>query len=251
MELYTLEHLLDLFEGYNTTRPINNLADGCVSFIRDQKVNYQFPKGLVDCWIICPKEFGLSSSSGSFKFFKVDYPEYHFTIFHNHKNRFRRRNVGAYIGRNTYVHDSAILGVEGVKVILHPETREIIPFKNIGELVIGNNVNIGALSIIHRGTMGDTVIGDNVQIGASCNIAHNSIIEKDTVFAVGVLTSGSVKIGKRCWLGTGSIIRNGVSICSDVVIGTGSVVVKDIVKPGIYIGNPARFLRDKPEDFNF
>lgn len=250
MEQYTLEHLLDLFDGYKLTRPINDLYDGCVSFIRDKSVLFN-PKNAFNCWILVPKGYGLSSSSGSFKFLSIDNPEYHFTLYHNYINRFRMRNKRPIVNNTCVIHETAVLGVEGLKVIIDPITKQKIQFRHIGEIVLGNDVEIGALSVVHRGTLSDTIIGNNTKIGAKCNIAHNNVIGDGCVFAVGVLTSGSVKIGNNCWFGTGSIISNGVTICDDVVVGAGAVVVKNITKSGIYVGNPARYLKPMPEGFNF
>ena len=57
--------------------------------------------------------------------------------------------------------------------------------------------------------------------------------------AIGVQICGRVRIGNLCFIGAGSIVLNNISICDGVVVGAGSVVVKDICDPGVYVGNTA------------
>ena len=141
----------------------------------------------------------------------VDNTEYVFTLFHNFVNE-RRILTPAKIGYNCDIHESVIMDVAGLKVVIGPN-NEKIQFKHTGCIKIGDNVEIGPNSIIHRGTMGETVIKDGVKMGAMTNIAHNCEIGENTVFAVGVILNGSVTIGSNCWVGSGALIRNGVSIC--------------------------------------
>ena len=246
-----LESLLKKFEIYKDTCPITNLRDGCVSFTRNKSYSKYVENTDKDVWIIASKEdWWLSDKiSSTVKCYFIDNPEYYFTLYHNfvHKNDIVSPPI---IGNNTIIHDTVVLNIEGLKVV-YGDNNKKIQFKHVGNIVIGNDVEIGALSVVHRGTMGSTVVRDGVKIGAKVNIAHNNDIGENTVIAVGVITNGSVKIGKNCWISSGVLIRNGVSICDDVVIGLGSVVIKDINSPGIYVGNPAKYLGPKKERWNF
>jgi acetyltransferase-like isoleucine patch superfamily enzyme len=85
-----------------------------------------------------------------------------------------------------------------------------------------------------------------VTIGEDCFIGHGVMTINDR-FQRGAPSSnredwGSIEIGDRVSIGSNSTLLP-VSICDDVVIGAGSVVTKDISKPGVYLGNPARFIR--------
>jgi acetyltransferase-like isoleucine patch superfamily enzyme len=90
-----------------------------------------------------------------------------------------------------------------------------------------------------------------VEIGSDCFVGHGVVFIND-VFAVGGPARGRrelwrpTTVGDRVSIGSNATILP-VNICSDVVIGAGAVVVRDIDKPGIYAGNPARRLRDMPE----
>ncbi len=112
------------------------------------------------------------------------------------------------------------------------------PFVEIqGDVVIGNNVKIQS----------HTFICEKVAIGNDCFISHGVMFINDT-FKIGKPAGGkkdlwkSTKIGDGVSIGTGSTLLP-VSITNNVVIGAGSVVTKNILKPGIYGGNPAKFIR--------
>ena len=86
------------------------------------------------------------------------------------------------------------------------------------------------------------VLGNNVLINAMAYIGHESFIDNSTIIGPNVTIAGNVIIGKDCYLGAGSTVKNHIKICDQVLVGCGSVVVKDIIFPGIYVGNPARLL---------
>lgn len=87
-----------------------------------------------------------------------------------------------------------------------------------------------------------------VTIGEDCFISHGAMFVNDAFKAGGPARGdktrwGSTRIGNRVSIGTHATILP-VSICDDVVIGAGAVVTRDIDRPGVYAGNPARRLRD-------
>lgn len=87
------------------------------------------------------------------------------------------------------------------------------------------------------------VVGDNCIINSGAVIEHESRIGHHCHISVGVLICGRVKIGNGCFVGAGSVIKDNVSVCSGVVIGAGGVVVKDILEPGTYVGNPVKRIK--------
>ena len=114
----------------------------------------------------------------------------------------------------------------------------------IGPFVeIQKNVKIGKNSRIQS----HTFVCELVTIGSHCFIAHGVMFVND-LFQIGGPARGDKNLWKSTFIGDHVSIGSGatilpVRICSHVVIGAGSVVTKDIDKPGIYVGNPARFLR--------
>jgi acetyltransferase-like isoleucine patch superfamily enzyme len=147
------------------------------------------------------------------------------------------------------LRDCAITDVEfGVGVTL---VRPV----NLYGCRIGDGVFIGPFVEIQRdATIGartrvqsHSFICELVTVGADCVIAHGVMFINDT-FATGRPARGdrnlwkSTRLGDRVFVGSNATILP-VEICSDVVIGAGAVVTRDIRKPGIYAGNPAKFLR--------
>jgi len=239
------------FEYYKGTCSINNLKPDCVTFIRKYEYveklrNITFPLAVIisnEC-----KYNSFNHIPDNVRFFYSKNVDFDFTMIHNSFQKVENPELNKFqISKQTHIHPTVIYDVEGIKVAFD-ESGKKAQFIHTGGVEIKDNVEIGPYTVIHRASMDMTIINEGCKIGAHCNIGHNNIIGEDTVMAAGVMLSGSIKIGKNCWLGTGSSYRQGITICDNVVIGVGSVVVKDITKPGIYIGNPARFLRELKGD---
>jgi acetyltransferase-like isoleucine patch superfamily enzyme len=126
---------------------------------------------------------------------------------------------------------------------------------NMYECEIGDQVFIGPFCEIQKKVFignrtkiqSHTFICELVTIGDDCFVGHGVMFINDT-FSTGGPAGGdqskwkSTNIGNRVSLGSNSTILP-VDICDDVVVGAGSVVTKSITKPGIYAGNPARWLK--------
>lgn len=107
--------------------------------------------------------------------------------------------------------------------------------------VIGTDVEIGIGTVIMAGV----VINSSTRIGNSCiintcsSVDHDNEIKDYVHLSPGVRTAGNVTVNHTTWLGIGSIISNNVYICEECKIGAGALVIKNITKPGTYIGVPA------------
>lgn len=119
-----------------------------------------------------------------------------------------------------------------IPIIVHPDST------------IGSNVTIGTGTVVMPGV----VINCNSSIGKGCiintaaSIDHDNTIGDYVHLSPGVHTAGNVNLGYASWIGIGAIIRNNIGIVNNCVIGAGTVVVKDIMEIGTYVGNPARRL---------
>ncbi|WP_290772836.1 acetyltransferase [Anaerofustis sp.] len=111
--------------------------------------------------------------------------------------------------------------------------------------VIGEDVHIGNGSVIMGGAVinSATHIGNHVIINTSSSVDHDSVISDYVHISPGVHMGGAVKVGERSWIGVGSSIKNNININCDVVIGAGSVVIKEITEEGTYVGSPVRKIR--------
>jgi acetyltransferase-like isoleucine patch superfamily enzyme len=111
---------------------------------------------------------------------------------------------------------------------------------------IQKGVNIGARTKVQS----HAFVCELVEIGADCFVGHGVNFVNDT-FSVGGPARGrrelwrATRIGDRVSIGSNATLLP-VQVCSDVVIGAGAVVTRDITRPGIYAGNPARWLRPLP-----
>ncbi|MGZ5761653.1 MAG: acyltransferase [Caldimonas sp.] len=131
----------------------------------------------------------------------------------------------------------------------------IVEPANIYECSLGDDCFVGPFTEIQRGvTVGartriqsHAFVCELVSIGSDCFIGHGVMFTND-VFADGGPARGrkdlwrATRIGDRVSIGSNATLLP-VAVCSDVVIGAGAVVTRDITRPGIYAGNPARFLR--------
>lgn len=142
------------------------------------------------------------------------------------------------IGADCLIHAGTVIGADGFGWA--NENGKWIKIPQLGRVVIGDRVDIGASTTIDRGALDDTVISNGVIIDNQCQIAHNVFIDEDTAIAGCTVLAGSCRIGKRCLIGGATAINGHISICDDVQISGFSMVIKEITEPGAYAsGIPA------------
>ena len=142
-----------------------------------------------------------------------------------------------------------------IKNVTFGDNVAVVEPVNMYGCTIGSNTFIGPFVEIQK----DVIIGSNckvqshtficelVTIGNHCFIGHGVVFVND-LFSIGGPAHGNIELWKKTNIGNHVSIGSNatilpVSICDNVVIGAGSVVTKNITKPGIYAGNPAKFLR--------
>jgi UDP-3-O-[3-hydroxymyristoyl] glucosamine N-acyltransferase len=138
------------------------------------------------------------------------------------------------IGRRAIIHSGAVIGADGFGMAREGERWRKIP--QIGRVVIGDDVEIGANTAIDRGALDDTVIEDGVKLDNLIQIGHNVRIGANTAMAGCVGVAGSARIGRRCTIGGGASILGHLEICDDVNIGALGIVSRSINEPGTYAG---------------
>jgi len=137
------------------------------------------------------------------------------------------------IGSRVIIHPGAVLGSDGFGNAHSPE-KTWVKIYQLGSVIIGNDVEIGANTCIDRGALEDTVIEDGVRLDNLIQIAHNVRIGAHTAIAACTAIAGGTKIGRYCMVG-GSVNFNGhISICDGVIITATSGVLKSIDTPGVY-----------------
>lgn len=86
-------------------------------------------------------------------------------------------------------------------------------------------------------------LGDNIFFNIGCSIAHDSIIKSHTFLSPRVAIAGFAQIGKRCIIGINTTIINNIIIKNDIQTGAGTIVINDLLKKGLFVGNPSRFIK--------
>ncbi|HOH59171.1 MAG TPA: UDP-3-O-(3-hydroxymyristoyl)glucosamine N-acyltransferase [Bacilli bacterium] len=147
------------------------------------------------------------------------------------------------IGNNVQIGSSTIIGGFGFGYS-RDENEKLHRFPHIGGVVIGDDVEIGSNTSIDCGSLSDTIIKNGVKIDNLVHIAHNVIIEKDSLIIAHSILCGSCKIGERTWIAPSVCVRNNVVIGNDVVVGMGAIVTKNIPDNESWIGNPAKPLSE-------
>jgi UDP-3-O-[3-hydroxymyristoyl] glucosamine N-acyltransferase len=136
------------------------------------------------------------------------------------------------IGERVVIQSGAVIGGDGFGFAKEGEYWIKIP--QIGRVVIGNDVEVGANTSIDRGAIDDTVIGNGVKIDNQIQIAHNVTIGDHSALAGCVGIAGSTRIGRRCTIGGAGMIIGHLELADDVHISAGSMVTKNLRKPGQY-----------------
>src|SRR5210317_69619 len=142
------------------------------------------------------------------------------------------------IGQNCIIHSSTTIGSDGFGFAPNDDGS----FKKIpqtGNVVIGDNVEIGSNSTIDRATLGSTIISDGVKLDNQIQIAHNVEIGENTAIAAQSGIAGSTKIGKNCMIGGQVGIIGHIKIGDNVKIQAQAGVTSDIESNSRVTGTPA------------
>ena len=138
------------------------------------------------------------------------------------------------IGARTLVHSGAVLGADGFGMA--EEGGKWLKVPQLGRVVVGSDVEIGANTTIDRGAIDDTVIEDDVKLDNQIQIGHNCRIGAHTAIAGCVGIAGSVRIGRDCQIGGAAMITGHLDIADGTVISAASGVFDTIHERGVYTG---------------
>ncbi len=137
---------------------------------------------------------------------------------------------GVHTGRRNIIHPGAVIGSDGFGFA--NEQGKWLKVPQLGGVVTGDDVEIGANTTIDRGALDNTIIEDGVKLDNQIQIAHNVHIGEHTAIAGCVGISGSTRIGRRCAIAGGAGIAGHLEIADDVTITAMSLVIKSISEPG-------------------
>ena len=138
------------------------------------------------------------------------------------------------IGARGTVHSGVVIGADGFGFA--PTEGRWEKIEQLGAVVIGDDVDIGANTCIDRGALGDTLIGNGVKLDNLIQIGHNVRIGDHSALAGCVGVAGSAVIGKHCTIGGAGMIAGHLQLADHVHISGGTLVSRSILKPGRYTG---------------
>ncbi len=141
---------------------------------------------------------------------------------------------GCDVGRRVIIHAGAVIGADGFGYA--PQGGKWHKIAQIGGVVIGDDVEIGANTCIDRGALDDTVIERGCKLDNLIQIAHGVRIGEDTVIAACAGVAGSAVIGKRCQIGGAAGIAGHITVCDDTIVSTMTLISRSVTKPGFYSG---------------
>lgn len=139
---------------------------------------------------------------------------------------------GTVIGARCHLYSGCVIGNDGFGYA--EEKGRWVKIPQVGRVIIGNDVDIGANTTVDRGAIDDTVIEDGVKLDNLIQIAHNCRIGAHTVIAGCVGIAGSAVIGKHCKIGGAAMILGHLNIADGVTISPGSMIMRSIRQAGTY-----------------
>ena len=143
------------------------------------------------------------------------------------------------IGNDCIIHPNVTIGADGFGYRPSPDGQGMVKIPQIGTVVIGDRVEIGAGSCIDRGKFSATLIGDGTKIDNLVQIAHNCKIGRSCVMAGQSGLAGSVTLGDGVIMGGGARVNDHVTVGSGVRIGGNTGVIRDVPPGKTLLGMPA------------
>ena len=227
------------------------LAD-LLKYMSEQKKKYRRRRSLRSR-VACSARLGKRVSVGDFVTIGKDCRIGDCTVIHDNVTIGAGTKIGSYciiypgvhifpgmvIGDRVILHAGCIIGDDGFGNAPQPDGtwRKI---EHLGNVIIGNDVEVGSNTTIDRAPMESTVIADGVRIDNLCQIAHNVVVGKNTVMAAQTGIAGSTVLGEGCILAGQVGLVGHIKIADHTTIGAQSGVIGNIRKGGeTYWGTPA------------
>ena len=151
--------------------------------------------------------------------------------------------AGCELGTGCEVHPHTSIGSDGFGYAPGAGGRPV-KIAHLGNVVIGDSVEIGSNCAIDRAKLSSTYIRTGAKLDNLCHIAHNCDLGEDGMYTAGFMMAGSTKIGKRFVTGGNSVVTSHLTLADDVTLAGRSTVTNDVREPGAYGGYPLQPLRE-------
>ncbi len=145
--------------------------------------------------------------------------------------------AGCVVGARCRIHAGAVIGADGFGFAWDRAAERWEKIPQVGRVVIGDDVEIGANTTIDRGALADTVIEAGVKIDNLVQIAHNCRIGRATAIAGCAGLAGSTVVGARCRIGGQAGLAGHLTVGDDVTIGAATLVTSSLPSGGFYAGH--------------
>lgn len=138
------------------------------------------------------------------------------------------------IGARCVIQSGAVIGGDGFGFA--KEGQNWVKIEQLGAVVIGDDVEVGANTCIDRGALGDTILANGVKLDNLIQIAHNVQVGENTAMAACVGISGSTKIGANCTLAGGVGVVGHIELADNTHVSGATVISRSLTEPGRYTG---------------
>lgn len=142
-------------------------------------------------------------------------------------------------GNNVIIRENTVIGADGLSTD-RDENGRALTMPQFGGVILEDNVQIGALTVIARGAIDNTIIRRGSKVDNSAFISHNVVLGEDTFVVGEAIMFGSSSTGDRAFISGNATIRDGRHVGSDSKVGMGAVVVRNVEDGAIVKGNPAK-----------
>ena len=153
------------------------------------------------------------------------------------------------LGQHCIIHSNVSIGTDGFGYRPNADGSGLKKIPHIGNVIIGNGVEIGSNSCVDRGKFSATVIGDGCKIDNLVQIAHNCILGRSCIMAGNSGLAGSVTLGDGVIIGGSASIKDHTTIHSGAVVGAGSGVMRDVPAGKTVLGYPAADAQEKLKEW--
>jgi UDP-3-O-[3-hydroxymyristoyl] glucosamine N-acyltransferase len=140
---------------------------------------------------------------------------------------------GCVIGARAILHSGAVIGADGLGFARDAD-KHWVKIPQIGRVIIGDDVEIGANTTVDRGALDNTVIGNGVKLDNLIHVAHNCRVGDDTIMAAMAGLAGSTTVGRRVMVGGKAGFSGHLDVADDVTVSADTNVTKSIDKAGVY-----------------
>lgn len=144
-----------------------------------------------------------------------------------------------HLGNNVIIRENSVIGADGLSTD-RDEAGRALTMPQFGGVIIEDDVQIGALTVVARGAIDNTILQRGSKVDNSTFISHNVVLGEDTFVVGETIMFGSSSTGNQVFISGNSTIRDGRHIGEKSVVGMGSVVVRDVEAGAVVKGNPAK-----------